>query len=381
VTSCGDDVAANGGSITLPNKGRESHSYLYHIVKNWDQLADRTVFMQDRLPSCGFFLADGTLGDHLMTNVSVNDYFMAPLGASGVVMPLTMRFNANLTVFSMRSTFADLQRPQRQQVRRQVPQTPEGSFGDAWLPWEVNDFQTWIGETAKKTTHNASLKVMPYREFFENVFNRPPPEVVYFSQGGQFAATREAIQRTPKDKYEWILRQIEEGHEEMVYYMEASWFYLMTGPDHPTVSVNESVAELPDPSKVLPFLSHLPKRVLLNLIELDGADLSHSGSLKYRRNWINSLTSRQRLRLVAKEELANPWHQAFFQHMKGVLGGDSTAAHGVQKDRAGAALEDLDAVDALRLSHQQQQMRASLRKRSARIARSQLANPRFEWEA
>jgi hypothetical protein len=32
--------------ITLPNVGRESHTYLYHIIKNYDNLADLTIFCQ-----------------------------------------------------------------------------------------------------------------------------------------------------------------------------------------------------------------------------------------------------------------------------------------------------------------------------------------------
>ena len=30
----------------LPNVGRESHTYLHHIVENWDHLAAVTIFMQ-----------------------------------------------------------------------------------------------------------------------------------------------------------------------------------------------------------------------------------------------------------------------------------------------------------------------------------------------
>jgi hypothetical protein len=33
-------------SIQLPNIGRESHTYLHHIVKNYDNLADYTIFLQ-----------------------------------------------------------------------------------------------------------------------------------------------------------------------------------------------------------------------------------------------------------------------------------------------------------------------------------------------
>ena len=33
-------------SIRLPNIGREAHTYLYHIVKNYHNLADTTIFLQ-----------------------------------------------------------------------------------------------------------------------------------------------------------------------------------------------------------------------------------------------------------------------------------------------------------------------------------------------
>ena len=35
--------------INLPNYGRESHTYLYHIINNYDNLADKTIFFQGRI--------------------------------------------------------------------------------------------------------------------------------------------------------------------------------------------------------------------------------------------------------------------------------------------------------------------------------------------
>ena len=32
--------------VALPNVGREGHTYLYHIIQNYDQLADHTCFLQ-----------------------------------------------------------------------------------------------------------------------------------------------------------------------------------------------------------------------------------------------------------------------------------------------------------------------------------------------
>jgi hypothetical protein len=36
-------------TIQLENVGRESHTYLYHIIKNYDNLADKTIFFQGKI--------------------------------------------------------------------------------------------------------------------------------------------------------------------------------------------------------------------------------------------------------------------------------------------------------------------------------------------
>jgi len=41
-----DEKAATGSNVVfLPNVGRESHTYLYHIIENYDNLADITIFL------------------------------------------------------------------------------------------------------------------------------------------------------------------------------------------------------------------------------------------------------------------------------------------------------------------------------------------------
>jgi len=48
-------------TIYLENVGRESHTYMYHIVNNYDNLADKTLFFQ------------GNISDHKM--LDIEDYF------------------------------------------------------------------------------------------------------------------------------------------------------------------------------------------------------------------------------------------------------------------------------------------------------------------
>ena len=75
-----DDAKVPAGAIRLPNVGRESHTYLHHIVNRYDDLADWTVFSQAGAPSHGYRGA-GMGGGHLVGTVSFEDY-MTPASDS-----------------------------------------------------------------------------------------------------------------------------------------------------------------------------------------------------------------------------------------------------------------------------------------------------------
>ena len=44
-----NDIPSDFNSIKLPNIGRESHTYLYHIIQNYENLANKTLFIQGRI--------------------------------------------------------------------------------------------------------------------------------------------------------------------------------------------------------------------------------------------------------------------------------------------------------------------------------------------
>ena len=79
-----------------------------------EDLSERTIFMHGRTPSFGYFTPGKERGGHLLLNVSVLDYLMAGGGGEAAInfstfMPITMRTDSNLTMLSLRSTFADLE--------------------------------------------------------------------------------------------------------------------------------------------------------------------------------------------------------------------------------------------------------------------------------
>jgi hypothetical protein len=57
-TTSAVEAAPDAALVELPNVGKEQHAYLTHIVRNYDELADRTVFLHGKMSTCGFYLAN-----------------------------------------------------------------------------------------------------------------------------------------------------------------------------------------------------------------------------------------------------------------------------------------------------------------------------------
>jgi len=73
-------------SMNLPNVGRESHTYLYHIIQNYDTLANRTLFIQGRindhklLPIIEYFIPNEFVGKLTKNNIQ---YIKLPIKHEG----------------------------------------------------------------------------------------------------------------------------------------------------------------------------------------------------------------------------------------------------------------------------------------------------------
>ena len=152
-------------------------------------------------------------------NVSALDYITQPLFSGAhqprAFLPLTMRLEPSLRAWSFRSSYADLPTSGVRRVPKPVNAFPTGSLGDRWLPWERTN--------AHDLLMQARPNMMPFDIWWRRVFGRAPPAVVYFAQGAQFAAHREAIHHLPLATYEWLLAELEQGHDEVIYYLEFSW--------------------------------------------------------------------------------------------------------------------------------------------------------------
>ena len=330
----------NANFETLPNVGREQHSYLEHIVRHYDDLAAWTVFMHGREPSCGFFRSSGERGGHMNAGVSVHDYLYAVHDHLDAFMPLTARIDSFFSRWSLRSTFADPfgdpDGPLAAEARASEPnqprpaQRPLGGH-DRWLPWEANHFPAFLQAVS------GGRQILPFVDFFRRVFGRDPPTILSFAQGAQFAASPTALRRTSRATYEWLKTQLERGHVEVhvktlqaiqpprappvlpcsppcmcwclqvIFYLEFTWHYLLHGFEDDGQVDGTSTPDID--TAALPWLSHLgPRRELWTHRQLsDGYyyyayfapsicndtlpfDAGYGGCETYRQDYVGNLT-------------------------------------------------------------------------------------------
>ena len=194
-------------------------------------------------------------------NVSALDYLTVPLAhrtvdGSQLFMPLTMRVSNDTMLWGHRSAFASLPDDLRhlrdaERPTTQHPPNLQGMAGDQWLAWERTNFQDYTrlrhvrraysnplgsvlyfllwrfppcrAQAEDAAARNVSVPFMPFGDYFRHVFGRAPPRVLFFSQGAQFATSAKALRHTPRTTYAWLLRQIEAGHAEIIYYLELTW--------------------------------------------------------------------------------------------------------------------------------------------------------------
>jgi hypothetical protein len=157
-------------TINLKNVGRESHTYLYHIIQNYNNLKDRTIFIQ------------GKITDHKI--LDFEDYFKD-----------TSDFIAKTSELNIDK-----------------------------LKIMIEHYGKWSKENIKKSDYT------PY-DWIKKVIGIDTTEIVNNESsviwGANFSISKEMILRKPKKFYENLLRFLdnhvnpEEGH-----YMERSWYIL-----------------------------------------------------------------------------------------------------------------------------------------------------------
>jgi len=165
--------------INLENKGRESHTWLYHIVNNYNNLNEVSIFLQGRIDDLNC-MAYKNPNDYLK---EINKYGFS-VCRYGLLGPLHWDWNVNIN--------KDIRYKEQ---------------------WENNEItRSSIG------FRNFSKKLFP------NI-----PIFVATSYGGCFAVKKEAIHLNDHSFYKKLLKVLSKNKNPIEgHYMERLWCYIFT---------------------------------------------------------------------------------------------------------------------------------------------------------
>eukprot|EP00667_Euglena_gracilis_P001835 EG_transcript_1835 len=222
-----------GHHIERPNVGREGGTFLQHIVDNYDELADWTVFSQAEKPTYGY-RGHRLGGGHMMSNVQFKDYVEA-----GRTRQENPRFFVFTTAMLSEGdqAFQNIRRGYgddyvQLDAEKTFQQKMCGAVAD-WHQWYM--FPQWFTSMVEQLQEEqmAPLSRFDVAKVFSLWGVQPTEGVTFFAQGARFAASREAIQARPKAYYAGLLEYMNHRDPWAGYYMEWLWYYILGGSDAP----------------------------------------------------------------------------------------------------------------------------------------------------
>ena len=174
----------------LQNVGRESHTYLHHIIQNYDTLTDIVIFTQARI------------SDHRGSNSS--RYL------------LKMRKEA-------------IQRGKSIPSIVHYKEKSNDYWGDPLFNYD-NRFDVSY-PMFKIPSYYKDNKIISFQEWFESNVTIPYPSPISIYPNALFAVKKEYILARPKSYYESLIKDCDyhinptEGH-----FFERSWYYIFEKP-------------------------------------------------------------------------------------------------------------------------------------------------------
>lgn len=168
---------------TLPNVGKEAHTYLHHIVANWDRLAEVTLFTQAQIR------------EYLPADIPINAFFDE---ACDFCVPWLVKLRQWDDQGDLR--FGSPSCPFREQIDRgEVRKAPE-------------NFVAW------------------FRAFFDADLTAAPNLV--YSPGAVFSVRRSLIHARGIEFFNRLLQCVSDARfAEECWFLEQSWLYVFYNPN------------------------------------------------------------------------------------------------------------------------------------------------------
>ena len=202
------------GAVPLINVGRESHTFLSHIVENYESLAEWTVFTQGAAPGFGFRVFDNESG-HMSSGVKWQDY-LEPFSQG----------NDWYMVFTVATRFPEMWHSDRMDMIFETPSS-EGAVcpndDDGWGLWWSSPDHPLV-----QMQLQTNEEYTPPMEFY-NTFIAPGSDYLGFTlnyaNGARFAVSRDRIRMRPLSYYKNLKKELSKNiHPIEGYYMETMWY-------------------------------------------------------------------------------------------------------------------------------------------------------------
>lgn len=203
------------GSLALPNVGRESHTFLSHIVKNYESLADWTVFTQAAAPGFGFRAFDNESG-HLSSGVTWDSY-LEPF-------PQGMDWYMVLTVATR---YPEIWHSDRMDMMFETPSAKgemcpvddENGWGLWWASPDHPLIEMQLSQTEEHMTpvQFYNKLIAPNNDYVGFTLN--------YANGARFSVSRDRILMRPRSYYRNLLKELsKEVNPIEGYFMETMWY-------------------------------------------------------------------------------------------------------------------------------------------------------------
>jgi hypothetical protein len=161
--------------INLENVGRESHTYLYHIINNYDNLADNTIF----LPGS----SDMTIKNH----------------RARIILKETMKHNKTII---LGQRYYDIK--------------------NAFYDYLLDDYTSSHQNNLINSSKLEKSEIRPFGKWYEHYFGDKKTQ--YITWSGILSISKENILFHPKEYYENLIKQLESSsNPEVGHYFERAW--------------------------------------------------------------------------------------------------------------------------------------------------------------
>jgi len=217
--------------IRLPNIGRESHTYLHHIVNNYDNLADITVFTQDGAPVSGSE-AWKIGGGHLLSNFTFHDLVLNENGL--FVFTNAMWLSSLDYMIRLGYSRGKITREQAQSMCPNPQWTKGGSTHYVMMERNPHiNLLKYIASLCSKENIDYECSGIGFWNKFIKL-PLPTHNITFFAQGSIFSVSKQDLLKRPKSDYEELLKYLSISKDPSGgYFMEWLWYYMATSNVNP----------------------------------------------------------------------------------------------------------------------------------------------------